>query len=576
LLFVARFLGVALRRTGNAKDSTANCRNSNSLKYQQTTLRYFASKKRSCGRTALAAIGPSVVVPPQSSGQERSLAMRVPRLAAQSLNRWLEQIHRPKAVSLVACAAALLAVLAGCQSQQTNPGDPFLPFMRTRVPPPGTNVPADSYYQGAPATSAPPASMPPAAGPPATTPSSMRTTPPDKYGPPGGYNLPQSSIDRSKVSDPTTGELKAGGTAIARRSLAKPAHGQTTVDTQLTAAKVTGATTAAGATAAAAATASAKETPAADSLATARPDEGSDESSADASTEMADAQPSKGAAVAFADTPDATTNKPAGDENQQEEADQHLPLTSAGQWSSGGGAPEQTLASNASTLRILGADDRTSGDRPSSDEVSDAEDAGTGTPHENELASQSDADDDANDAASPINGNHYAMNTAGSELAQSMTWNQPAPATPIGSIEPNDQNATLAMAEAPSAGVQTGWNEPAGEVPTPASTAGTPRANGSAARASQAYAYDPAYGWLRGRLEYSASQQQWKLRYIPIDGATDQFGGSVVLSDGTATQGLRAGDFVTAQGRVVGASQTGRGFSPRYEVASIEPAAGSN
>ncbi len=84
--------------------------------------------------------------------------MKVPRLATQSLNRWLEQFHRAGAVSLVACAAALLAALAGCQSQQTNPGDPFLPFMRTRVPPPGTNVPADSYYQGAPATTPPPAS----------------------------------------------------------------------------------------------------------------------------------------------------------------------------------------------------------------------------------------------------------------------------------------------------------------------------------------------------------------------------------------------------------------------------------
>ena len=165
--------------------------------------------------------------------------MKVSRLAAQSLNRWFERSHRAGAVSLVACAAALLAALAGCQSQQTNPGDPFLPFMRTRVPPPGTNVPADSYYQGAPAASAPPASMPPPAGAPMTPPSSMPSSPNDKYSPPGGYNLPQSSIDRSKVNDPATGEVKAGGTAIARRSLAKPAQGQSTVDTQLTAGRVT-------------------------------------------------------------------------------------------------------------------------------------------------------------------------------------------------------------------------------------------------------------------------------------------------------------------------------------------------
>ena len=129
------------------------------------------------------------------------------------------------------------------------------------------------------------------------------------------------------------------------------------------------------------------------------------------------------------------------------------------------------------------------------------------------------------------------------------------------------------MAAEPSTVVQTGWNEPPWQ--RAASAAGTARRRWSGRRANQTYGYDPAYGWLRGRLEYSASQQQWKLRYIPIDGATDQFGGSVVLADGAATQGLRAGDFVTAQGRVVGPSQPGRGFSPRYEVASIEPAAGS-
>ena len=151
----------------------------------------------------------------------------------------------------------------------------------------------------------------------------------------------------------------------------------------------------------------------------------------------------------------------------------------------------------------------------------------------------------------------------------------PAQASLIGTTEPAEQTATLAMAESASPVIQTSWNETATATSQPAAGA-APRASGPAARPNQAYAYDPSYGWLRGRLEYSASQRQWKLRYIPIDGATDQFGGSVVLADGATTQGLRAGDFVTAQGQVVGASQTGRGFSPRYEVASIEPIAGSH
>ncbi|HEY1785876.1 MAG TPA: hypothetical protein VGG30_10020 [Pirellulales bacterium] len=502
--------------------------------------------------------------------------MKVSRLAAQSLNRWLEQIRRPKAVSLVACAAALLAALAGCQSQQTNPGDPFLPFMRTRVPPPGTNLPADSYYQGAPATSAPPAGMAPPAGQP-IAPSAMPSSSPDKYAPPGGYNLPQSSIDRSKVSDPATGEVKAGGTAIARRSLAKPARGQSSVDTQLTAAKVTGATAAAAAAAEATDTAGTGNTPPAAALAATQPEEAqaenSAETSAEASTEMAETQSSDGAAVAFDETPDAAHSEVAADEAHAEKAGTQAPLASASQWSAGS-PPEQNLAANASTLRILGTDDRDSADGRSADVDTDAQDSGASAPGEGDLAGRTAADGDIGQEASPATDHHYTLSTASGELAQSIAWSNPAPAAPIGSTEPNDQTATLAMAAAPSSVIQTGWNEPAEATAT--APAGGARSAGSAARASQAYGYDPSYGWVRGRLEYSASQQQWKLRYIPIDGATDQFGGSVVLAGGATLQGLRAGDFVTAQGRVVGASKPGRGFSPRYEVASIEPVAGSH
>ncbi|MDZ7617026.1 MAG: hypothetical protein U1E05_08480, partial [Patescibacteria group bacterium] len=42
------------------------------------------------------------------------------------------------------------------------------------------------------------------------------------------------------------------------------------------------------------------------------------------------------------------------------------------------------------------------------------------------------------------------------------------------------------------------------------------------------YGFDPSYAWLRGRLEYSQVDRRWKLRYIPVDGNTDQYGGSVV------------------------------------------------
>ncbi len=395
-----------------------------------------------------------------------------------------------------------------------------------------------------------------------TTPSSMRSTAPgDKYSPPGGYNLPQSSIDRPKVSEPGTGEVKAGGTAIARRSLAKPARGQSTVDTQLTAGRVTGAGAAAAAAGGVATAAGADETTPADSLAISAINHEALERDAAASMEAADHKPSEGAAVAFADTPEATEGEASAEETRRGQPDGRVSLASTGGWSSGT-PTEQNLIAQTSTLRILSADDR---------------DSGVSTTDDPKLAVQTGADDAAgNDEAGEPSREEYAQNTRGTSPAPEMQEDGPGRASLIPTTEPAEQTATLAMAESTSNVLATSWNEAASATSTAAPANGAPRANGPAARASQPYAYDPSYGWLRGRLEYSASQRQWKLRYIPIDGATDQFGGSVVLADGAATQGLRAGDFVTAQGRVVGASAPGRGFSPRYEVASIQPAVGSN
>ena len=44
------------------------------------------------------------------------------------------------------------------------------------------------------------------------------------------------------------------------------------------------------------------------------------------------------------------------------------------------------------------------------------------------------------------------------------------------------------------------------------------------------YGHEPNYGRIRGRLEYSKASGLWKIRYIPIDGSTDSFGGSVVIN----------------------------------------------
>jgi len=84
------------------------------------------------------------------------------------------------------------------------------------------------------------------------------------------------------------------------------------------------------------------------------------------------------------------------------------------------------------------------------------------------------------------------------------------------------------------------------------------------------YGYDPEYRWLRGRLEYSQIDRRWKLRYIPIDGRTDSFGGSVFLPETALPPGCERGDFVEARGRL-GATEGQGGFAPEYVATEVIP-----
>jgi hypothetical protein len=84
------------------------------------------------------------------------------------------------------------------------------------------------------------------------------------------------------------------------------------------------------------------------------------------------------------------------------------------------------------------------------------------------------------------------------------------------------------------------------------------------------YAHAPDYVTLRGRLEYSQSLHQWKLRYIPINGQTDAYGGSVVLSEIPDLKSYTPGDMVAVRGSLSADSKS-PGFSPRYEIHAIQP-----
>jgi hypothetical protein len=85
------------------------------------------------------------------------------------------------------------------------------------------------------------------------------------------------------------------------------------------------------------------------------------------------------------------------------------------------------------------------------------------------------------------------------------------------------------------------------------------------------FGHEPDYRWLRGRLEYSGIDRKWKLRYIPIDGTTDQFGGSVVLPDASVLSGYERGQFVEVRGTLGPTPEDeDRGYAPEYHVEQIE------
>lgn len=82
------------------------------------------------------------------------------------------------------------------------------------------------------------------------------------------------------------------------------------------------------------------------------------------------------------------------------------------------------------------------------------------------------------------------------------------------------------------------------------------------------YDFDPDYQWLRGQLDYSESEHRWKLRYIPITGETDDYGGSVILSGGNL-DGYRSGEFVTVSGRLNDSELERGGYAPLYQVERV-------
>jgi len=87
------------------------------------------------------------------------------------------------------------------------------------------------------------------------------------------------------------------------------------------------------------------------------------------------------------------------------------------------------------------------------------------------------------------------------------------------------------------------------------------------------YGHAKDYTSLRGQLEYDASNRVWKIRYIPIHGQQDAYGGQFVLTDRSKLEAFQAGDYVTIEGAIVAANAAtdNTGSGPLYAPHRVAP-----
>lgn len=419
------------------------------------------------------------------------------------------------------------------------------PFLRTTVPPPATTqiappAGADPYYSGGappPAISPPltpgaaPYSPPPGAVPYSPPPANgSQISPPGGFGPPAGSssktgppdrsNFQQTQIDRGKASQQGAAELRVGDSSLARLSSPASKFASSAV-------------------------------PAATSISVARPAAQPAARSAAQPAVAAVTRPREGIELTGYRAPNRplVTEASPGITPFEEDAT---------------GAIEPPAAASVAVASVAVANAAVV-DNPSVVRIVEQSGPAELAFHETPLAPPESAGVERS-----------VVRLSAQEPVQEITDLPPVTGQSaklygtrlsLGASEAANAS-TLAFRET-SAAAASEANSTAAAMPTgsPAAESGS---NSLAANSESSYAYEPSYSSLRGRLEYSQSTRQWKLRYIPIDGQTDKFGGSVVLPGSAALQSLKPGDFVRVQGRM-SQTPTIRGFSPTYEPSHIEP-----
>jgi hypothetical protein len=149
----------------------------------------------------------------------------------------------------------------------------------------------------------------------------------------------------------------------------------------------------------------------------------------------------------------------------------------------------------------------------------------------------------------------------------------PASAEPRRFVPTPGATDIFAWRGAPASSVTIASHATAAAAPeswTAAPTSARTTAGAAVTDSQDRYGHDAGYTQLKGRLEYSGAARRWKLRYIPLDGQTDDYGGSVVLMETPLLDGFRAGDYVIVVGQVSPQDTGSQAFAPFYQAERID------
>ncbi len=143
-------------------------------------------------------------------------------------------------------------------------------------------------------------------------------------------------------------------------------------------------------------------------------------------------------------------------------------------------------------------------------------------------------------------------------------YTPPTPIAQQGFTQPTQFAATPTPAAASDGFRPQGSSQ--ATTPTPASQPNNTALPEDPAR----FGFDPTYRWLRGQLQYYPQTGYWGVRYVPLGGAADSYGGVAVIDNPEVLGGVQPGEYLAVQGYLETAEAGNGQFLPLFTVEGVQ------